>query len=509
MQARPSPLRSAASIANALPAVAALYAVVLVGCGMGGVEGFADATGPDADRQWWETTGLGDPEPSPLGTPAVCDTENGTVSQLVPGDPGALAGPAIARFLIRRGQLVTRPVRVREFLDYFGLAAAPPAGARLAIEAALRPEPGAPGSYELQIVLRAADLTAADRRPLNLSLSFDTSDGMQGSPIQRAKQGCVALAATLEAGDVISLVGWDPARGPLLDSHQVTGANDPVLVGHCNAMAASGAAEFRPALEAAFGLVIANASPDRTSRVILVSSGGVQAAADDVTLIARMAAGEGGAEVRLTAVGLGSDAAPELGDDGLLAIAAAVGRGAHFFVDSATETARVFGQRLPAALEPAAEGPSVELALPPTLQLLPEPAEEDGAGPAGPPVLGFGGQAVLRRALASCDPGFLDPGAPLGLTVRYENPAGGGQREVILVTSLSDLLDGSGAMLAKGRAVAAWAEALDDVRDLSGAVARERLDEARDAVRVAIEELGADPELAEIDELIGLYRDLF
>jgi hypothetical protein len=505
--------RRTTSQARILPVLVLSCLSACLGCELTAGAGFDDDAGPDGGSPPDLAASPGAPASTVLVLPVGCDAENGIVSLLAPVEPGIVAGPALVRFLIRHGKRVTKPVPTREFLGYYDLALEAPAGERLNVSVALRPLPDATdsGPFEVQILLDTADPAAPDRRPLNLTLSFDTSSRMQGTPIQRVKQGCVALASALEAGDVISLLGWDPAQGPQLDSHPVTGPDDPVLVGHCNGLSTHGDADLGPALEAAFALALANAAPGMTNRVILVSGGGQGASVEDAALIARMAAGEEGAEVRLTAAGVGSDATPDLYDDALLEVAAAAGRGAYFFVDSAAEAAIVFGERLPWSLEPAAENPRVELALPPTLWLLPEPAEEGigDAGPGGSPVLGYGGQAVLRRTLVSCDPGALDPEARFGLTVRYEDPAGGGTREIALETCLSALLGAEAAALTKGRAVAAWAEAVADVRGLDGASAVERLDEARAIVLEAIEELGEDPDLAEIDELIGQYRELF
>jgi Ca-activated chloride channel family protein len=488
--------------------VVAAYLLMIAGCEMDGPAAAGEDGGPGGHEAGFPVV-AGAPGPATLFEIDLCDTENGTRARIESGDPGALAGPALARFLIRRGQKVPAPVRPGEFLNYYGVGKPPPVGEGPSLGAELRSDPSGEGRLDLQIAIEAAP-PPADRPPLHLVLGIDTSTGMEGTPLQRAKQCCVALAASLRQGDVISLAGWDPDRGALLEAHPISGPDDPVLVGHCNALHAGTAAEIRPALEEAFDLALAQAAPESVRRVVLVSSGGFPITPDDARLVAGMAAGEAGPEIRTFTAGVGGEAAPVFEAEGPLALIAAAGGGARFFVDSAAEAARVFGVRLPALLLPAARDPRVEIELPPTLRLVPESPEEHGlpSGPAVTTVLGFGGRIVLRRSLSSCAPELLDREAAFGLVLRAEDPADGQTREVVLATSVSELLAAGAAAPDKGLAVAAWAGALGEVAGLSGAAARERLDRARAAVR-AVDGWEGDEDLAEIDALIGLYRELF
>ncbi len=72
--------------------------------------------------------------------------------------------------------------------------------------------------YHLQIGVRSCDIAPAERRPVSLTLSLDTSGSMGGEPIARVRDTCRAIAGSLTAGDVISIVEWSNSQTVILDS---------------------------------------------------------------------------------------------------------------------------------------------------------------------------------------------------------------------------------------------------------------------------------------------------
>jgi Ca-activated chloride channel family protein len=441
---------------------------------------------------------------------ADCDTENLAEFDLAPADSNSMAGPAMARFLINRGQKVTGAIRIQEFLNYYDFEYASPESGPVGIGAQMS-APGEDGTYDLQVGVRAGDQSPTDRRPFNVTLCIDTSESMAGTAIQRVKQSCVSLANSLRAGDVVSLVTWDAVQDVALQSHAVQSSGDPTLIGLCNALTANGSDDLSSGLIKAYSLASLNFDPSRINRVVLISDGGTSATAADKQLIAQHADDAAGEAIYLMGVGVGDDDSPDHYSDSLMKTVTAAGKGAHIFIDSAEEATAMFGDRLVPNVEIAARDVRLELSLPPTFELVAPEYDEHSDTPSDPDPqhLSPADTMVFQLSARSCDSTVPTPDDPVVVVATYEDPITREPGEVELSTTLGELLEQDAALLLKGSAVVAYAEALTRLQTLDGQSALDAIEATRATVQVAADSLTDDPDLAEIDQLLASYALLF
>ena len=136
--------------------------------------------------------------------PNVCDlpVEEPQILYLSADDSNSQASPVVARWMIMSGDHVPwHVVRTYEFLNYYMLEYEPPAHGRVSVTAQMAPDPDDDALFDLQIGVQGHLLEQADRRPLNLTFSLDTSGSMRGGPIERLKAVCRAIAGRLRAGE--------------------------------------------------------------------------------------------------------------------------------------------------------------------------------------------------------------------------------------------------------------------------------------------------------------------
>ena len=437
-----------------------------------------------------------------------CDTDNPVALAVLPDDSNGMAGPALARFLLSMGRRVDRRVRPNEFLNYyrFGYEAPPPDHVSVEVGMAAG---DIQGRYEMQVGVRAPDPDQDGRKRFNLTLAVDTSESMAGLPIQRAKQICVALAGSLEEGDIVSITTLDPARMILLSSHPVTGPQDPVVISNCNSLAAGSQTDLQSGLGAAYQLAHAGFSWERTNSVILVSDGAPQLGTTSAKLILD-SAHDGEEPVYLMGAQVGDPSDPGAASESLMRTVTDAGKGAYVFVDSASEAAVMFTDRLMSILETAARDVRLEIDLPPSHQVVAFRGEGFATDPSGaiPQDLGAGDELVFHLTLQSCEPSAVDPDEPVGVTVTYEDSSTGEARSSAWEGTIGEALLTHSPELAKGSATVEYATTLEAVRSVSNDQAVQLLESAIAKISEADQDLGGDQDLEEMIELLGLYLEL-
>jgi hypothetical protein len=116
---------------------------------------------------------------------------------------------------------------------------------------------------------------------------------------------------------------------------------------------------------------------------------------------------------------------------------------------------------------------------------------------------------VFHHRLASCDSSVPTLDDEVRALATFEDPITREPGSTELVTTLGDLLAEDDAPLLKGSAVVAYAEALEQLQSLEGQAALDLIEATRAQVQAAAEILDADPDLAEIDQLLARYAELF
>ena len=469
-------------------------------------------TDGDSDSDGDTDTAGGDTDTQDVDTDTTdCDTENEVVLYLSADDSNSMAGPVVARGLINNGQLVYKALRTYEFLNYYNFDYTPADPGRVNVSAQMRSVDD--DSYNLQIGVRAEDLTEVERRRVNVVLAVDTSSSMgwgdEGATgIEIARQLCASMAGSLREGDVVSVVAWGGYSDILLNSHHVSGADDADLLGVCDDLEAYGDTDLHGGLQEAYDLAQDNFDELKINRVVLMSDGGANVGVTDSQLIAEMAEDADGEAIYLMGVGVGD---PWNYNDELMNEVTDAGKGAYLFIDTLAEAQRMFGQHFISNVEVAARNVQVELVLPPTFEMEEFHGEEYSPDPTEvePQHLAMNDAMIFHQRLLSCDTSALDPDGVITVTATYEHPITREEREDALETTLSTLLEQDDALLLKGDAIVAYADALSDVMEMSDSAAAERIDLAIEDAEAALAALGGDPDLVEIRDLLVTYRASF
>lgn len=441
---------------------------------------------------------------------AVCDHEASHDLFLSADDSNSMAGAEVARGLITQGQLVYKGLRTYEFLNYYGFAYPPAPPGEVKVSAQLHDNPD--GTFNLQLGVRAPDQSVAERRAYNVTLSIDVSSSMLWGPegntaMDRVRQACVALAGELRQGDVVSIVSWADDQVVTLDSHQATGPQDPTLIDGCNGLKAHGRTDLSAGLTKAYAIAKKNFAETRINRVILLSDGGANVSTDARLLIKNAAEDSAGEAIYLMGAGVGD---PWNYNDKLMNLVTDAGRGAYVFLDTPGEAKRMFGPRLLQNLEVAARSVQVKVTLPPTFSVEEFHGEQISENPeeVEPQHLAMGDAMVFHQVLKSCDPTSVPKDAKLTVEATYEDPITRAPKVATFTATLGELLAGDTALLRKGDAVVAYAEALKKVQDAPSAVAIAEIDKASAVVEKAALSL-PDPDLDEIGALLKTYRGRF
>ena len=441
----------------------------------------------------------------------VCNTADPVVLYLSADDSNSMAGATIARSLIGQGQYAYKALRVYEFLNYYDFAYPAAAADHVAVSAQMRAAPD--DRYHLQIGVRAPDFSVENRRRVNLVLAVDTSSSMGWGPagqtgIELARTSCIALAKSLDKGDLFSLVAWGGAVSPMLESHAVSGPWDPTITTACDELQPLGATNFSAGLIAAYALAQKNFAEARINRVVLISDGGANVGEKDEALIA--AAAKDGDKEAIYLVGVGVGDAWNYNDTLMNSVTDA-GKGAYVFVDSPAEADIAFTDAFLRHVEVAARSVQVELTLPPSFEMDVFHGEEYStvAEEVEPQHLAANDAMIFHQVIKTCAPESLTGAETISVKATWQHPVTHVEIVDTFEAKLVDLIAVDSPLLAKGDAVVAYAEALQEVQTLEGEAARDRIDEAIATIEAAIKMLPSDTELLEIHALLVAYRKVF
>ncbi|MCP4601240.1 MAG: VWA domain-containing protein [Proteobacteria bacterium] len=434
-----------------------------------------------------------------------CDTENEVVLYLSADDSNSMAGPVVARAIIRAGGRVSKALRTYEFLNYYNFDYKAAEAGHVSVTAQMQEEED---TYNLQIGVRAPDQNASERRQLNLTLSIDTSGSMSGSPIELVKESCRVLAGSLRGGDVISMVTWNNEQAVVLESHVVDGSNDKTLLNKCSSLNAGGSTNLHSGLVKAYELARNNFSSDRINRVILMSDGGANTGLTNANLIAEEADDAEGEAIYMMGVGLGEGS---YYNDDLMDTVTDKGKGAYIFIDSKEEAMKMFNRRFISNVEVAARDVQVELTMPPSFRMVEFHGEEFSGDPeeVEPQHLAPNDAMIFHQIVESCDPSVVQPDFRIRVKASFLDPFTRNPMSDEFEATFEELLEGENALLRKGNAIVAYAETLKEIRMSAGEGAHGLIDSALDKVDAAINSLPEDEDLIEIRDLLKTYRERF
>jgi Ca-activated chloride channel family protein len=416
-------------------------------------------------------------------------------------DSSSMASPVIARSLIRRGLSVPPSiVRPYEFLNYYDFSFEPAAPGQVRIVPQLSSCP-TDGKLSLQVALQSEERNPEDRPPLNLTLVLDTSGSMSGQPIVNLRAAVSAMASALRPGDVVSVVTWNTVQLDILVGHEITQANDPVLIAAGQNVEPDGGTDLHSGLIRGYQLALAQRAPGRINRVVIISDGQANVGETDERVIGQHADDEEGEEgIYLAGIGVGDGV-----NDTLMDAVTDAGRGAYVFLDTPEEAQKMLGERFLEVIDVAARAVRLEVTLPWYLGVKKFYGEQisTSAAKVTPQHLAPNSTMVFLQVLEACSAAEIHGDDRIRLRATWELPFSRQSQEALIDTTLNDLA-GDDRLLEKGAAIAGYAEALIESSNTTGdersAILKRALDDVKHAANAH-----SDPDLLEIKGLLEQY----
>ncbi len=419
-----------------------------------------------------------------------CDDVTPITLWISPDDSNSMSSPVQVRTDIQQSRTPSQ-VRTHEFFNYYTFDYPAAGPGRLGLHASGRQD--AADTWTVQVGVTSPMVSLAERAPLNVAFSLDTSCSMSGTPLELAKESGRALASVLDVGDRVSIVQWSNTATVLLEAHAVTGPDDPVVLAAINGVSTAGSTNLSAGLQRAYELVGEHYDPARINRVILISDGGANLGVTDAEVIGEGAGAADADGVYLVGVGVGGGSY----NDGLMDTATDLGRGAALFIPNAAEAWKMFGDRAVQVLDVAARDVQVRLDLPPGFEIVRMSAEEASTSKEDvePQHLSPNDAMVFYQTLRTCAPDDVTEATPIGVTVTWKDPRTFEERSTSTTYTLGELTGADDPLLLKGDALFAFAEAAKMPYD------KALLAAARDAIALAAAARPADADLVELSAL--------
>lgn len=421
-------------------------------------------------------------------------------------DSNSQASPIIARKLMNERYTVPWwVVRVHEFLNYYDAGYPPSPPGRLDVVSHFRAIDYPAGLYALQIGVKSPAVSNASRRRVNLTLVLDTSGSMSGDPIDLEREVVRAIASSLRAGDIVSMVEWDTARSIRLSGHHVFGPGDPVLLAEATSLTSGGGTDLHSGLVTGYQLARENYEQGYMNRLILVSDGQANVGVTDEELIAENSNAGEDEGIFLVGVGVGNGY-----NDTLMDQVTDTGRGAYIFVDSRDEAWKMFGDRFVQSIEVAAYDVQVALTLPDVFRIEEFHGEEysDVAKEVTPQHLAPNDAMVFHQLLAASSPNRVFADDRIGVEITWRDGPEAPTRSARWQDTLQHLIRTRCPEMRKADAIVTYAQAL---MLISSALERGNELEAHDTCTLALSIISssadalADGDLHDISYLMDSY----
>jgi len=248
------------------------------------------------------------------------------------------------RRMIEVGQLPPADaVRTEEFLNYFHYNYALPEDRSqpFAPTVAVYPNPWNPQTKLMHVGIKAYDLPAETRKPVNLVLLIDVS-GSMSSPdkLELAKKSFALMLDKMQPSDVVSIVTYAGYAGVALPPTSVE--NKDRILAALNSLGAGGGTAGAAGLETAYTLARQNFKKEGVNRILLATDGDFNIGTSAPGGVAAYVAQQRSSGVFLSVLGFG------MGNyqDATMQAIAQNGNGVAAYIDSLSEARRVLSDEL-------------------------------------------------------------------------------------------------------------------------------------------------------------------
>lgn len=359
---------------------------------------------------------------------------------------------------------------------------------------------------ELSVALPEAEV---DRHPIDLALVIDRSGSMSGEPLAAANAAAREAVRMLLPGDRVAVIAFDDAVYVPMPLSGVAGGTSHIDAA-IDAIASGGSTNLFGGWAEGMSQVIGAVSPDRVTRVALLSDGHANHGVTDRGRIAADVAEAARLGVSTSVFGFGRHY-----DEALLRGVADAGGGNYLFIEDVSQTVEAFQQELASVsalrgrnLRLSVEGHGVRIGLPGAEA----PHGAAASSVALPPLIG----GLPFDRLVTLE---FQPRASLAAVVlSWDDVLSGAREELRVPLALEAASATVFATLPRDERVLAMRRALDIAklkRDAAAAAERNDAPKARMLVRQIASEAAAmpagvtrDEEVAEVERLERYMDDM-
>ncbi len=178
---------------------------------------------------------------------------------------------------------------------------------------------------------------ASARPPVNVSLVIDRSGSMTGAKLEQAKEAAILALSRLSRQDRVSVIAFDHRVEVVVPAGPFEDFNE--MKRRIEAIGPGGQTAIYAAVRQAGQSVAEAASPDRVSRVILMSDGQANVGPSSPAELEELGRELGGHGIAVTTIGLGLDYSEEL-----MTRLALASDGNHAFVENPEQLADIFNK---------------------------------------------------------------------------------------------------------------------------------------------------------------------
>jgi Ca-activated chloride channel family protein len=239
------------------------------------------------------------------------------------------------------------------------------AGGTLDLEAALSHgyvPSNAAKTIHARIQVRADDVQAEERAPMNLAVVIDHSGSMGGGKLEQAKQAAHALVRRLSEQDRLAVVSYGSNVSVNMDSVFVTEANKEALHAAITGIQCRGGTQLGDGFLQGANIVGEQPMDESINRVVLLSDGH---ASNGIEMLSGLAADQLKKGVSVTTMGIGLDY-----NEKLMAQMATQGAGNYYFVENEAKLAEIFQTEFRTLSQIVARKAKLEIDIGPGVELV-------------------------------------------------------------------------------------------------------------------------------------------
>lgn len=252
------------------------------------------------------------------------------------------ASYTMARRKLKSGVLPAwEGVRAEEFVNFFEYDYRDPRRGPFAVHMEAMPDPFRSGRHIMRVGVQAKRFTPEERPPLHLTFLVDVS-GSMSSPdkIGLAKKSMHTLVENLQEGDTVAMATYAGRTARILEP---TGVDDSRLIHSAiDSLRSGGSTAMSSGIELAYDMADDAFEKGAENRVIILSDGDANVGRTSWEDMLKQIKGYADQGITLSTIGYGQGNYR----DTLMEQLANKGDGNNFYVDSAEESNRIFGEKI-------------------------------------------------------------------------------------------------------------------------------------------------------------------